>query len=324
MSLISVALALMVLAAVTQVGVLLIERAHAPVGQMIDVAGGRLHVVELGERNAAMLPVVLIHGASSNLESMRQPLGDLLARRHRVILIDRPGHGWSTREALSHSTPVMQAHMIDEALGKLGVDRAVIVGHSWGGALAPALAINHPARVAGLVMLAPVTYPWPGGVAWYHNLGALPVVGPLFAYTLALPTGLLMVNAGARGAFLPQTMPANYVSDTRLPLLLRPREFLANAWDMSTLKAAVAVQSSRYAEIKVPVVILHGDADKSVYIDRHSRPFVKAVPQAELIVLPGVGHLVPNAATDRIVAAVERLTPHAAIEAQATATRRSR
>jgi pimeloyl-ACP methyl ester carboxylesterase len=324
MSLIGVAVALLVLAAITQVGVLLIERAHAPVGRMVDVTGARLHVVELGEQNTATLPVVLIHGASSNLESMRQPLGDLLARRHRVILIDRPGHGWSTREALSHSTPAMHAQMIDEALGKLGVDRAVIVGHSWGGALAPALAVNHPQRVAGLVMLAPVTYPWPGGVAWYHNLGATQVVGRLFAYTLALPTGLLMVNPGARGAFLPQTMPDNYVRDTRLSLLLRPREFLANAWDMATLKEAVTAQAPRYAEIKVPVVILHGDADKSVYIDRHSRPFVKAVPQAELIVLPGVGHLVPNVAADAIIAAVERLTPNTAIEAKAAAARQVR
>ena len=321
MSLISVAMALVVLAVITQVGVLLIERAHAPLGRMIDVTGGRLHVVELGEKNAATPPVVLIHGASSNLESMRQPLGDLLARRHRVILIDRPGHGWSTREALSHSTPAMQARMIDEALGKLGVERAIVVGHSWGGALAPALAINNPSRVAGLVMLAPVTYPWPGGVAWYHNLGATPVVGPLFAYTLALPTGLLMVNPGARGAFIPQIMPENYVRDTRLPLLLRPREFLANAWDMATLKEAVTAQSPRYAEIKVPVIIFHGDADKSVYVDRHSRPFVKAVPHAELIVLPGIGHLVPNAATGQIIAAVERLMPQVAVRAEAAAAK---
>jgi pimeloyl-ACP methyl ester carboxylesterase len=202
MSLFSVAVALLVLAAITQVGVLLIERAHKPAGRMIDVTGGRLHVVELGAQDASAVPVVLIHGASSNLESMRQPVGDLLARNHRVILIDRPGHGWSTRAALSQSTPTMQAAMIDEVMGKLGVERAIVVGHSWGGALAPALAVGHPSRVAGLVLLAPVTHPWPGGVAWYHNLGATPVVGPLFAYTLALPTGALMVNPGARGAFL--------------------------------------------------------------------------------------------------------------------------
>jgi pimeloyl-ACP methyl ester carboxylesterase len=321
MSLISVAVALLVLAAITQIGVLLIERSHAPTGRMIDVTGARLHVVELGASNSGSIPVVLIHGASSNLESMRQPLGEQLARNHRVIMIDRPGHGWSTRETLTDSTPVIQARMVDEALGKLGIAQAIIVGHSWGGAVAPAMAIHHPDRVAGLVLLAPVTHRWPGGVAWYHNVGAMPLLGRLFAHTLALPTGVLMLNSGARGAFLPQSMPDGYVSSTRLSLLLRPREFLANAHDMATLKDAVTAQMPRYGEIKVPVVILHGDVDKSVYIDRHSRPFVKAVPHAELIVLPGVGHLVPNAATDEVVAAIEQLMPRAAVRASASAVR---
>lgn len=319
MGLISVGVALLVLAAITRAGVLLIERSHARTGRMVEVVGGRLHIVELGDPRTASLPVVLVHGASSNLESMRQPLGDLLARNHRVILIDRPGHGWSTRESLRASTPAMQARMIEEALGKLGVDRAIFVGHSWGGALVAAMAVDHAARVAGLVMLAPVTHPWPGGVAWYHKLGATPVLGQLFAHTLALPVGLLMVDAGAHAAFLPQTIPDDYVRDTSLALLLRPREFLANAWDMATLRDAVTAQAPRYVEIKAPVVILHGGVDKSVRLDTHARRFVQAVPDAELIVLPGIGHLVQNAATDRIIAVIEAMMPRPAIEVSAPA-----
>jgi pimeloyl-ACP methyl ester carboxylesterase len=288
---------------------------------MIDVTGGRLHVVELGQQDSSSLPVVLIHGASSNLESMRRPLGDLLAKNHRVIMIDRPGHGWSTRDTLTSSTPAVQARMIDEALGKLGIDRALIVGHSWGGALVAAMAVEHPLRVAGLVLLAAVTHPWPGGVAWYHNLGTTPVLGQLFAYTVALPAGIAMIGAGARGAFLPQAMPENYVRDTSLALLLRPRQFLANAWDMTTLKDAVTAQMPRYGEIKVPVVIIHGDVDKSVRLDRHARQFVKAVPHTELIVLSGIGHLVQNAATDEAIAAIEKLMPQAALEAAASVVR---
>jgi NAD(P)-dependent dehydrogenase (short-subunit alcohol dehydrogenase family) len=163
-----------------------------------------------------------------------------------------------------------------------------------------------------VVLVAPVSVRWMDGVAWYHNVGVLPVLGPLFAHTLALPTGLLMLNAGARGAFLPQTMPDGYVSSTRLSLLLRPGEFLANAHDMVALKEAVTAQSARYSEIKVPVIVLHGDVDKSVYLTTHSQPFAKSVPQTELIVLPGIGHLVPNAATDEVIAAVDRLLPQAA------------
>ena len=74
---------------------MLVQRAHPLQGRMIEVAGARLHVVELGPRDG--LPIVMLHGASSNLEVMR-PLAERLSQAHRVILLDRPGHGWSTRE----------------------------------------------------------------------------------------------------------------------------------------------------------------------------------------------------------------------------------
>src|SRR5512141_2675699 len=285
---------LAILALVTQAGVLVLQRLYPAQGRMIEVAGGRLHVLEIGPRDAAGPPIVLIHGASSNFEAMRQPLGDRLACDHRVVLIDRPGHGWSTRARLDDSTPAVQGGMIDEALEKLGLGSAILVVHSWSGALGARMALDYPARVAGLVMLAPVAYPWPGGVGWYNRLVGTPLIGPLLAYTVTLPLGYFLAEPGARGVFLPQVMPDNFVGNTATPLLLRPREFLANARDLVTLKAAVAEQAPREGDIKVPVTIIAGDADKTVSTSIHSRPFAAAVPQAKLIVLPGVGHMVQN------------------------------
>lgn len=261
-----VAVALVVLALITWIGVAVIERIYRPAGRLIEVAGGRLHVVDIGPHDAG-LPLVLVHGASSNLQSMRLPLGDRLARRHRVILIDRPGHGFSVRERLDDATPVIHAAMIDEALGKLGITRAIFVVHSLAGTLGPAMALNHPDRVAGLVMLAPVTHPWRGsGVAWHDTLATVPVVGPLFARTMALPAGLPVLEPGARSAFEPQAMPARYVGEAALALLLRPSEFLANAHDRVTLKASVIAQVGRYSEIAVPTTVIAGDADTIVPI----------------------------------------------------------
>ncbi|HJZ20797.1 MAG TPA: alpha/beta fold hydrolase, partial [Bradyrhizobium sp.] len=117
--------ALAMLALITQAGVLVLQRAHPAQGWMIQVSGATLNVVDIGPRDAVGPPVVMIHGASSNLEAMRQPLGDLLARHHRVILIDRPGHGWSTRQRISASTPEIQGRMISEALAKLGIGKAI-------------------------------------------------------------------------------------------------------------------------------------------------------------------------------------------------------
>jgi pimeloyl-ACP methyl ester carboxylesterase len=313
--------ALAVLALVTQLGVFLAERAHPARGRMVEVAGGVLHVVDIGPRDSAGPPVVMLHGASSNLEVMRQPVGELLSRKHRVILIDRPGHGWSTRVRVEDSTPDVQARMIEEALSKLGVGRAVFVVHSWAGALGLRIALDYPQAVAGLVMLAPVAYPWPGGVGRYNRLIAKPVVGPLLAHTITLPLGLLLTDSGARGVFLPQAMPVGFVRNTATPLLLRPREFIANARDLVTLRAAVAEQSPRYAEIKMPVTIITGDADKTVSTERHSRPFAAAAANVKLIVLPGVGHMVQQAVPDLVIAEIEAMIAAAASNVAAATAR---
>jgi pimeloyl-ACP methyl ester carboxylesterase len=302
----SVVAALAVLALATQAGVVAVQRAFPPQGRMIGVDGATLHVVDIGPRRAG-LPIVMLHGASSNLEAMRRPLGELLARDHRVILIDRPGHGWSTRARRQDSTPVIQARMIDETLRELGIDRAIFVVHSWSGALGARLALDHPDRVAGLVMLAPVTHPWRGGVGRYNELIATPVIGPLLAYTITLPLGYFIAEAGARNVFLPQVMPDGFVKDSATPLLLRPREFIANACDLVTLKEAVAAQVSRYGEIKVPVTIIAGEPDKTVRTSIHARPFATAVPKAKLIVLPELGHMVQNSVPDLVKTEIETM-----------------
>jgi pimeloyl-ACP methyl ester carboxylesterase len=307
MSSIIVVAALAVLALATQAGVLALQRAYPAQGRMVEVADAKLNVLDIGPRDAAGPPILMIHGASSNLEAMRQPLGEMLARNHRVILIDRPGHGWSTRARSEDSTPAIQGRMIDQALEKLGIDRAILVVHSWSGALGARMALDYPRRVAGLVMLAPVAYPWPGGVGWYNKLVATPVVGPLLAFTITLPLGYFLAEPGARNVFLPQLMPEDFIRDTATPLLLRPREFLANARDLVTLKAAVVEQSPRYGNIKAPTTVISGELDKTVSTDRHSRPFAKALPHAKLIVLPDVGHMIQNAAPELVISEIEAM-----------------
>jgi pimeloyl-ACP methyl ester carboxylesterase len=308
MSLVVVVLALAMLALITQAGVVAVQRAYPAQGRVIEVEGAALHVLDIGPRDTNSPPIVMLHGASSNLETMRRPLGDLLAKTHRVILIDRPGHGWSPRALLSDSTPAIQGRMIDEALQKLGIGRAIFVVHSWAGALGARMALDYPDRVAGLVMLAPVAYPWRGGVGWYNKVMTTPLIGPLLAYTITLPLGYFLTEPGARSVFAPQAMPDRFVETSATPLLLRPREFLANAWDLVTLKAAVIEQAPRYAEIKAPVVVIAGDADKTVWPTIHSQPFAATVPTAKLILLPGVGHMVMDAEPDLVIHEIDAMT----------------
>src|SRR3954447_2071225 len=144
---------LAVLALITQAGVFALQWIYPQQGGTVEVAGAHLNVVDLGPRDAAGPPIVLLHGASSNLQTMR-PVGELLAKHHRVILLDRPGHGWSARDDIRKYTPAMQAKIIDAALQKLGVGPAIFVVHALAGALGPLMALDYPQRTAGLVLLA--------------------------------------------------------------------------------------------------------------------------------------------------------------------------
>jgi len=300
-------------AVATVIGTARIEAAHPPAGRLIEVAGGRLHVLDIGPfagptAGEEALPIVLVHGASGNLEDMRLALGDRLAASRRVVLVDRPGHGWSDRPGgAGDASPARQAALIAQALDRIGIGRFVLLGHSLGGAVATAFALAYPERTAGLVLLAPVTHPWTGGLAWYNGILSMPVVGPSFARTLALPLGALLLGGGATSVFAPQPVPTGYVRRAAIRLLLRPAEFVANAQDIAVLKEFVTAQAPRYGEIMAPTVILTGGADVTVSPHIHARAIAAAVPEARLIVLEGVGHMPHHTDADIVMAAIGEL-----------------
>jgi pimeloyl-ACP methyl ester carboxylesterase len=316
--------ALLALAAVVGAGLLMtsiagrrIEAAHPPVGRFVDVTGGRLHALDLAPprdtvsaaESGARWPVVLIHGASGNLGDLRLALGDRLAQTRRVVLIDRPGHGWSDRPGgKADASPARQAALIAQALDGIGLDRFVLVGHSLGGTVAVAFARAYPERVAGLVLLAAVTHPWEGGLDWHYNVGAMPIVGAAFARAAALPVGELLLEMGAREVFLPQAMPAGYIARAGIRLLLRPAEFTANAQDVTALRAFVTAEAPHYRDLTMPTVVLTGDADTTVSPTLHSRAIAAMLPDARLIVLPGIGHMPHHVATEEVMAAIDSVS----------------
>lgn len=291
----------------TVIGTAVIERAHPATGRFVPVTGGFLHVVE--KRPPAGVPdgpaIVLIHGAAANLHDLENALGERLSRRHRVLLIDRPGHGWSPANAgPGASTPQGEAALLHEALQLMGVNSAVLVGHSWGGALAAAYAIDHPQNLAGLILLAPVVYPWTGGLPWFYQLGATPVLGPAFAHLFAFPVGRLLTSSVVQLAFSPQAPPPDYLKNSAALLSLRPKDFLATAREVAGLKTFGAGQTGRYAAIAVPTVIIAGNRDAIVPPQVHARALATALPRAKLMLLSGIGHMPHYAAADVVAEAV--------------------
>jgi pimeloyl-ACP methyl ester carboxylesterase len=286
-----------------------IESRYPPRGRFVAVAGGRLHVIEAGPRDRPPLgTIVLLHGASGSAAEPFLALGRRLSERCRVLAFDRPGHGWSDRIAgADAASPARQAAILAEGLRALGVSRAVIVAHSLAGSIAPNLALDHPDVTGGLVLLAPVTHPWPGGaVSWYYG-PATSWLGWLFTRTLTTPLGLAFMGPAIAGVFAPQTPPAGYLDAAQVPLVLRPPTFQANAQDVAGLYAAVSAQAGRYRNIRVPTVVISGDADPIVWTDLHSRALEREIPDAKLIVLPGVGHMPHHVEPALIAGEIEAL-----------------
>ena len=285
-----------------------VEAAHPPDGRFVPVEGGRLHVYAAGTPRADGFALVLVHGASSNGADMMHALGRDLSREAHVIAVDRPGHGWSERPGgEADAQPDAQARLIAQAVDAMGVKRALIVAHSLAGAVAVDLALTRRDLVAGLVLLAPVTHPWPGGIAWYYGPAASPVLGPLFSRVVAVPVASMVLEQGAAAVFAPQPLPLDYIEKARVRLLLRPETFVANAQDVSALHGFVSRQNTRHGEIDQPMTIITGDRDTIVSPVIHSTALSRQVAGSKLIVLPGVGHQPHYAAPDLVLAEIRAL-----------------
>lgn len=292
----------------TAVAARVIEARYPPLGDRVATAprGPAVHLVERAPRAPERGALVLVHGASGNLADLDCALGERLSQLgFRVFAVDRPGHGWSDRlPGAAAASPVAQAAALRAALARRGVARAIVVVHSLAGVLGLAMALDAPDFVRGLALLAPVSHPWPGGVAWYYRLAASPILGPAFRRLVVLPVGLASIRSGVRGVFAPNSAPKDYVEATRLPLVFRPNHFRANAEDVVAAEAFVAELSPRYPTIRAPTAIVTGDRDGVVYARIHSAGCARDIPGATLTVLPGVGHSPHHSAPEPVVAAI--------------------
>jgi pimeloyl-ACP methyl ester carboxylesterase len=97
------------------------------------------------------------------------------------------------------------------------------------------------------------------------------------------------------------------VKKASIPLAFRPETFEANMQDFAVMYDAVFQQSARYGDIRLPTIVMAGEDDQIVWTDLHSRSIAREVPGAELILLPGIGHMPQYAEGEKVLAAIEAL-----------------
>jgi len=306
---ITLLLALMlVLAGFTRIGVWQVERRNPPIGAFVVANGTRIHFVHVpGPPEANLPPIVFIHGASANLGDQMVPLRPLLEGRAELLFFDRPGLGWSERGSGENDTPFGQAKTLAALMDAVGIDSAIIVGHSFGAAEATAFALAYPEKTRGLVLLSAATHSWPGGAtSWYYSLTAMPFAGPIFAATLAYPSGALLLDQATACVFSPNKVPDNYADIASIGLVLRPGPFRANAIDVAGLYEHTLATAPRYSEISAPTVVISGDMDTVVDEQIHSIGLARDISGAELVWVRNLGHKPDWIAPDLVVAAIEK------------------
>ena len=254
--------------------------------------------------------MVLIHGASVNLRDMKIALGDELAKNRRVIIVDRPGRGYSTRPDDGWRLE-SQAALIHAAVAALGVEKPIIVGQSFGGGVALAYALNYQADMAGLVLLASVSHEWPGGVAWYNKASGMPVIGALLRRLVIPAYAPLAAKSGVIKSFEPDPAPPGYYEASGLTLLFRARDFKNNAADLRHLKPQIVAMQGRYAAIRVPTAILVGVDDTTVSPKLHSSALARELPDAYYEVIPDTGHALHHAEAAKVIAAIDLVSEKA-------------
>jgi pimeloyl-ACP methyl ester carboxylesterase len=286
-----------------------IAHRYPNIGQLTDIGGFRMNSVHWPRPETVDLPpLVFIHGASGNLRDQSAAFLEPLKTRAEMLFVDRPGHGYSERGGLENLTQDGQADAIARLMAARGISRAIMIGHSFGGATVAAFALRHPEKVAGLLFLSPATHPWKGGIDWYYHLATMPVIGPVFCNTLVAPIARRRIERAVAGVFHPNPVPEGYVDAAAIPLLLRPGNFRDNAFDVANLLGHVRRTQPRYKEIDAPTIVITGDTDEIVYEELHSRGLKRDVPGAELYWVRGLGHKPDYAATDLAIAAIEKLS----------------
>lgn len=288
------------------------ELEFPPEGQFIDVNGRQVHAVVRGQGP----DLVLIHGAGGNTREFTFEFMDRLTDRYRVIVFDRPGLGYTDRVSgdfegafnTAAESPAQQAAMLQAAAMVLGADKPIVLGHSYGGSVALAWALNHPDNIAGVVNLAGPSHPWPGDLGAYYKVNGSAIGGAIVPPIIAAFATDQRIEDAIGGIFTPQTVPDGYIDHIGGTLTIRPASFRANARQVNSLYGHIVAMAPRYAsELTMPIEILHGDQDTTVPLSIHSIPLKAAVPHANLTVLEGVGHMPHHAEPELVEAAIDRI-----------------
>jgi pimeloyl-ACP methyl ester carboxylesterase len=265
-----------------------VDQALPPQGQFIDIGADRIHYVEYGSGP----PIVFVHGLSGQLRNFAYLHMDDLAQSHRVILIDRPGSGHSTRGAGSSASISAQARTVAMFIETMGLTKPVLVGHSLGGAIALAVGLDHPNSVSRLALIAPLTHLVDPVRAFSGLMIRSLLVRRIVSVTVATPFAIKGSRAILDRVFGPDAVPRDFATKGGGLLGLRPPSFYAASSDMMAVAGELPDMENRYASLRLPVDVLYGREDRILDWRSHGEALKRKLDGTNLRLVDG-GHMLP-------------------------------
>jgi len=262
----------------------------------LDVEGVRLHWAEVGEESGAP-PVVLLHGLNNSYLSWSR-VAPLLATDRRVLMLDLPGHGQSGRPNVGYKLD-WYARVVARWLEAVGIEKADIVGHSFGGGVAQMLLLECPERIRRLVLVAAGGLG--KGVGWWLRLASLPrVVEYLGQPFMAIGTRLALRSA--REGVTPRDVAELSRFNSQAG---SARAFARSVRDVIDWRGQRKNFLHRVNEVrKLPaVLVLWGDRDTLIPIEQ-GRAFAAQLEGAVFKSFEGSGHYLHNERPEEFVRAV--------------------
>ena len=225
----------------------------------------------------------------------------------------------TARDRASYGRPEPMRALFQKALQQLGVERAIVLGHSWGTMVAVSLALQAPALVRGLVLLSGYYFPTARlDVALNWPL-AIPGIGDAMRHTVSPLLARLMLPRAFRKMFEPAPVPGHFDRLFPKELMLRPIQLRASNEDAALMTPAVMELEQHYGELTVPVVIVTGGDDQIADVGRQSERLHQELPGSEFIRVPGAGHMIHHLAPDQVVAAIDHVAAQLAARARTAA-----
>ncbi len=278
------------------------EATFPPIGEFITVDNIRWHYLDRG----AGRPVVLLHGNAGFVQDYALQTLEQLAPEYRAYAFDRPGHGYSTRPR-NQITPIDQARLLHKAFQQLGIEKPILVAHSWSGVVVLAYALEYPQNVSGIVLLAAVALMRGESVnPVLEQIAAIPILGDLFRLILPLVLGSQLVEQVLTRAFAPDPVPQDYLKAAQA-LWTRPSQTAAVAEDNQTITLAIEGLSPIYPDISTPTVIVVGDSDQIVDAESNSIALSQIIPNAILVQLANTSHSIPQTRSQAVLDAIRQV-----------------